>query len=101
MPDYGRAFSIYIEKRARWLLTETPPRRAIGGEKKMGAGKPQAPRPRSAGNQVGIPELYRQCLAAEQGSTKRQAQTDFCKTVLPMKVGLRSKVWQEVARVLV
>jgi hypothetical protein len=37
----------------------------------MSVSKPQAPRPRSAGNQVGIPELYRQCLAAgEQNLTK-------------------------------
>jgi hypothetical protein len=32
--------------------------------------KPQAGRPRSPGNQVGIPELYQQCLVAEQRSTK-------------------------------
>ena len=37
----------------------------------MGVSKPQAPRPRSGGNQVGIPELYCQCLAAEQNSTKQ------------------------------
>lgn len=36
----------------------------------MGVSKPQAPRPRSAGNQVGIPELHRQCLA-KQNSTKQ------------------------------
>lgn len=37
----------------------------------MGVSKPQAPRPRSAGNQVGIPESYRQCLAAgEKNLTK-------------------------------
>jgi hypothetical protein len=71
MPDYGWAFSICTEKRASWLLAETSPRRGIGGEKKMGVSKPQAPRPRSAGNQVGIPELYRQCLAAEQNLTKQ------------------------------
>src|SRR5438445_693715 len=48
----------------------TPPWRGIRGEK-MGVSKPQAPRPRSAGNEVGVPELYRQCLAAEQNSTKQ------------------------------
>lgn len=37
----------------------------------MGVSKPQAPRPRSGGNQVGIHELYCQCLAAEQNSTKQ------------------------------
>lgn len=36
----------------------------------MGVSKPKAPRLRSAGNQVGIPELYRQCLAADQNLTK-------------------------------
>jgi hypothetical protein len=37
----------------------------------MGVSKQQAPGPRSAGNQVGIPELYRQCLDAEQNLTKK------------------------------
>ena len=32
--------------------------------------KPRAGRPRSAGSQVEIPELYLQCLADEQSSTK-------------------------------
>jgi len=36
----------------------------------MGTRKPQAPRPRSAGSQVGIPELYRQRLA-KQSSIKQ------------------------------
>lgn len=36
----------------------------------MGVSKPKAPRLRSAGNQIGIHELYRQCLAAEQTLTK-------------------------------
>lgn len=34
----------------------------------MGANRPQASRPRSAGNQVGIPELYQRCLAQERNS---------------------------------
>jgi hypothetical protein len=37
----------------------------------MSVNKPRAPHPRSAGNQIGIPELYQQCLAAEQNSTKQ------------------------------
>ncbi len=37
----------------------------------MVANKSQASCPGSAGNQVGIPELYRLCLAAEQNSTKQ------------------------------
>ncbi len=36
----------------------------------MGVSKPQAPRPRSAGNQAGILELYQQCFAAEGNLTK-------------------------------
>jgi hypothetical protein len=36
----------------------------------MGVSKPQERRPRSAGSQVGIPELYLQCLAAKQNSMK-------------------------------
>jgi hypothetical protein len=37
----------------------------------MGLRGLKAPRPRSAGNQVGIPELYQQCLTAEQSPTKQ------------------------------
>jgi hypothetical protein len=37
----------------------------------MGIDKPQAPSSRSVGNQAGIPELFRQCCAAEQNLTKQ------------------------------
>ena len=70
MPNNCWAFSICTENHVRWLLGETRYRHAIEAEKKMGLSKPRAPRVPSAGNPVGIPELYRHCLASEQNSTK-------------------------------
>lgn len=50
----------------------------------MGLSKPQVPRPRSTRNQAGIPELYRQCLAAEQTLTNQ----DMVKVKLILAKGL-------------
>jgi|ERR1700733_1734200 len=59
-------------------------RRQTSGERKISMIKPQGPNWRTAGSEIGIPELYKQCLTEEQSS----AGVDWPKLKLHLLEGL-------------